>query len=136
MAEASTGDLRSTVATNGKVEPQPLANFEAHAPFPGTIQTLSVHEGEKVRAGHLLLAMDESEARSRLATAEAALKGAQASYQSAQRGGTQEERISLQGEIDRARIDREQAQHDLDALQKLQGSGASSSAGGPGGAQA
>ena len=127
VAEASTGDLRSTVATNGKVEPQPLANFEAHAPFPGTIQTLSVHEGENVRAGQLLLAMDESEARSRVAAAEAALKGAQAGYQSAQRGGTQEERISLQGEIDRARIDREQAQHDLDALQKLQGSGASSS---------
>jgi HlyD family secretion protein len=126
VAEATTGDLTSTVATNGKVEPQPLANFEAHAPFPGTIQTLGAHEGEKVHAGQLLVAMDDSEARSRVATAEAALRGAQASFQAAQRGGTQEERISLQGDIDRVRIDREQAQHDLDALQRLQGSGASS----------
>ncbi|HEX4310670.1 MAG TPA: efflux RND transporter periplasmic adaptor subunit [Acidobacteriaceae bacterium] len=126
VGEASTGDLKSTVATNGKVEPQPQVNFEAHAPFPGIIATLNAHEGEKVRAGQLLLAMDDSEARSRVATAEAALRGAQANFQAAQHGGTQEERISLQGDIDKARIDRDQAQHDLDALKTLQTSGASS----------
>jgi HlyD family secretion protein len=126
VAEASTGDLKSTVASNGKVEPQPQANFEAHAPFPGIIQALYVREGEKVSAGQLLLAMDDSEAKSRVATAEAALKGAQAAYQAAQHGGTQEERISLTGEVAKAKIDRDQAQHDLDALQSLQASGAAS----------
>jgi HlyD family secretion protein len=126
VAAASTGDLKSTVATNGKVEPQPQANFEAHAPFAGTIQTLSVHEGETVRAGQLLLAMDDNEAQSRVATADAALKGAQSASQAEQRGGTQEERISLSGEVARAQIDKNQAQHDLDALQSLQASGAAS----------
>lgn len=126
VAEASTGDLKSTVATNGKVEPRPQVNFEAHAPFPGIIQTLDVHEGEKVPAGKLLLAMDDSEARARVAAADAALKGAEADYQAAQSGGTQEERISLKGELQRAQIGRDQAQQNLEALQKLQASGAAS----------
>jgi len=126
VAAAATGDLRSTVATNGKVEPQPQVNFEAHAPFPGIVQTVYVHEGDKVPAGKLLVAMDDTDARSHLAAALAGLRGAQAAYQAAQRGGTQEERLSLTGELQKAQIDRDQAQHDLDALQKLQSSGAAS----------
>ena len=124
VAEASVGNLTNTVATNGKVEPQ--VNFEAHAPFAGLIAKLNIHEGEKVHGGQLLLAMDDSEAKARLATAEAALKGAQANEQAAKSGGTQEERISLKGEITKAQIDRDLAQHDLEALQKLQVSGAAS----------
>jgi HlyD family secretion protein len=124
VAEASISDLKSTVPTNGKVEPQ--VNFEAHAPFPGVIQSLSVHEGDKVPAGKLLLAMDDTEAQARVATALDALKGAQAAYQAAQHGGTQEERISLTGEMQRAQIERDQAEHDLEALKKLQSSGAAS----------
>jgi len=126
VAAATVGDLRSTVATNGRVEPQPQVNFEAHAPFSGIIQTVNVHEGDKVPAGKLLVAMDDTDARARLATALDTLKGAQAAYQAAQRGGTQEERISLTGNLQKAQIDRDQAQHDLDALQKLQSSGAAS----------
>lgn len=125
VAEATVGNLTNTVSTNGKVEPQ--VNFEAHAPFPGVIEALSVHEGEKVQGGQLLLAMDDTEARARLATAEAALKGAQASYQAAKNGGTQEERNSLKGEIVKAQIDHDQAQQNLQALQNLQSSGAASS---------
>jgi HlyD family secretion protein len=124
VANATMGSLTTTVSTNGKVEPQ--VNFEAHAPFPGVIETVAVHEGEKVHAGQLLLAMDDSEAKARVATAQAALKGAQANYQAAKSGGTQEERISLKGELAKAQIDRDQAQNDLDALQKLQTSGAAS----------
>ncbi|HVT97152.1 MAG TPA: efflux RND transporter periplasmic adaptor subunit [Acidobacteriaceae bacterium] len=124
VAEATVGNLTNTVSTNGKVEPQ--VNYEAHAPFPGVVETLNVHEGEKVSAGQLLVAMDDTEARSRLATAQAALKGAQASYQAAKNGGTQEERNSLKGEIAKAQIDHDQAQQNLKTLQSLQASGAAS----------
>jgi HlyD family secretion protein len=124
VAAATVGDLKSTVPTNGKVEPR--TNYEAHAPFPGVIEQVYVHEGEKVPAGKLLVAMDDSEAKSRVAQALAALKGAQAQYQSAQSGGTQEERISFDAELEKARIDRDQAQQSLAALQKLQSSGAAS----------
>ncbi|HEX4064826.1 MAG TPA: efflux RND transporter periplasmic adaptor subunit [Acidobacteriaceae bacterium] len=126
VAEATMGELRSTVATNGKVEPLPENNFEAHAPFAGVVETVNVHPGEKVAAGQLLIAMDTTEATTRLAAARAALTGAQASLQSAEQGGTPEERVSLLGQLQSAKIDRDQAQHDLNALQKLQASGAAS----------
>jgi len=126
VATATMGRMISTVATNAKVEPQPQANFEAHAPFPGIVQTVDVHEGEAVPAGKLLVAMDDTEAKARVATALAALRGAEAAEQAAEHGGTEEERISLSGDLARAKIDRDQAQQDLNALQKLQGSGAAS----------
>lgn len=116
--------LRSTVPTNGQVEPQ--VTFEAHAPFPGLIKALYVHEGQKVAQGTLLLSMDDTDARARLAAALAALKSAQANYNAIAQGGTQAERVALNGELRRALIDRDQAQHDLDALRKLQQTGAAS----------
>jgi len=116
--------LRSTVNTNGQVEPQ--VTFEAHAPFPGLIKALYVHEGQKVAKGTLLLSMNDTDARVRLATARAALKSEQANYNAITQGGTQAERLSLSGELSKAQIDRDQAQHDLDALNKLQLTGAAS----------
>lgn len=125
VAEANIGNLTTTEATNGKVEPQ--FNFEAHAPFPGLIRQLFVHEGESVPSGKLLLAMDDTDAKARLAAALAALRGAQAAYQAAQRGGTPEERLTLSGDLRNAMTARDQTQHDLDALRKLQATGAASS---------
>jgi HlyD family secretion protein len=118
--------LRSTVNTDGQVEPQPQVNFEAHAPFSGIIKALYVHEGEKVSQGTLLLSMDDTDARARLATALVALKTAQDGYDAMVQGGTQAQRLSLNGELSKVKIDRDQAQHDLDALKKLQLSGAAS----------
>lgn len=123
-ATAQRGDLRSVISSNGKVEPQ--RNFEAHAPFPGLIKAIYVHEGEKVSQGKLLLQMDDTNARAQLATALAALRGAQASYDAMTNGGTQEERLSLGGQLTTAEINLDQAKRDLAALQKLQLTGAAS----------
>lgn len=124
VAEAAVGNLTSTIASNGKV--QPVRIFEAHAPYPGVLKEIYVHAGEKVPAGKLLIAMDDTDAQAHLATARAALRGAEASWQAAQQGGTPEERAALQGQIRAAMIDRDQAQHDLEALQKLESTGAAS----------
>jgi HlyD family secretion protein len=124
VAAAERSALRKTVPTNGKVEPQ--FNFEAHAPFPGLVKALYVHEGEKVSQGTLLLSMNDTDARARLATALAALKSAQDNYNSIVQGGTQAERLTLSGEISKAQIDRDLAEHDLNALRKLELSGAAS----------
>ncbi|HEV2463597.1 MAG TPA: efflux RND transporter periplasmic adaptor subunit [Acidobacteriaceae bacterium] len=116
--------LKSTIPTNGKVEPQ--VNFEAHAPFPGLIKKLYVHEGEETHKGELLLTMDDTNARAQLATAKAALMSAQVNYQAMQHGGTQAQKLSLSGEVSRTTIDRDQAQRDLAALKQLQSTGAAS----------
>lgn len=101
-------------------------NFEAHAPYPGVVKALYAHEGEKVPKGKLLLTMDDANARARLATALAGLKSAQASYNALLQGGTQQQRLSMQAEMSKAEIDRDQAQSDLQALKKLQMTGAAS----------
>lgn len=126
VATAKIGDLTKTSATNGKVEPEPQANFEAHAPFPGIVRAVYVHAGEKVPAGKLLLAMDDAQAKEQLANTLAALKGAQASYDAAIHGGTPSERITLAGNLQKATIERDQARHDLNALRKLEETGAAS----------
>jgi len=122
VAQATMQDLITTDSTNGKVEPQ--HNFEAHAPAPSTVKRLYVRAGEHAPKGKLLLSLDDADARAQSASAVASLRGAQASYQATELGGTLEERNSLAGELAKARMDRDQAQHDLDALQKLVAQGA------------
>lgn len=126
VAEAEMGNLTTTKATNGKVEPQPQFNFEAHAPFPGIVRALYVHEGQKVTAGTLLVAVDDTEAKARVAAALAGLRGAEAAYQAAQHGGTREERLTLSSDLRSAQIARDQAQSEVATLKKLQATGAAS----------
>ena len=116
------GPLRSDISTNGKIEPQ--QNWEAHAPYPGLIRTLDVQEGDRVPEGKLLVAMDDADARTRLATAEAALAGARASAGDYSAGGSQEERLTLAGDIARTRQERDQAAASLAALKQLAATGA------------
>jgi HlyD family secretion protein len=126
VAHATMGSLITTDSTNGKVEPQ--HNFEAHAPAPSTVKALYVHAGESVPRGKLLLSLDDGDALAHSASALASLRGAQASYQAAEQGGTQEERASLAGDLTKAQLDRDQAQRDLDAMKKLAAQGAASPA--------
>jgi HlyD family secretion protein len=122
VAQATMQDLITTDSTNGKVEPQ--HNFEAHAPAPGTVKSLYVRSGELVPKGKLLLSLDDADAVAHSVGALASLRGAQANYQATEQGGTQEERYSLAGELAKAQMDRDQAQHDVGALRKLVAQGA------------
>ncbi len=126
VATVVRSELKSTISTNGKVEPEPEFNSEAHAPFGGIVKELYVHEGEKVPQGKLLLAMDDTDAKAHVAAALAALRSAQLTYDNTLKGGTQEERLSLNGDLATAQMNRDQAQRDLGALQKLQLTGAAS----------
>src|SRR5512135_641045 len=76
---AVRGNIASTITTNGKIEP--IDNFEAHAPAPATVKRVLVREGDRVRAGQLLVQLDDAEARAQAAKALAQLKAAQADLQ-------------------------------------------------------
>ncbi len=124
MATVQRGELISTSSTNGQVEP--AENFAAYSPKAATVKAVYVHEGEKVPAGKLLLALDDSSARSDLASAQAAMIGAQAALQALQHGGTRPEQITLTGNIDKAKAARAYAAATLATLQQLQKQGAAS----------
>jgi HlyD family secretion protein len=123
MATVDRGPLISTLSTNGIV--QPIQNFEAFSPKPGIVKAVYVHEGEKVRKGQLLLSMDDSQARSDVAAARAALRGAQAALQALQHG-SRPEQITLSNDIEKTKAARDQAAANLATLQQLQTQGAAS----------
>jgi HlyD family secretion protein len=122
VAQATMQDLATKDSTNGKIEPQ--HNFEAHAPAPGVVKHLYIKAGEVVPRGKLLLSLDDADAIAHSDGALATLRGAQASYQATEQGGTQEERNSLAGELTKAQMDRDQAQSNFDTLKKLVAQGA------------
>jgi HlyD family secretion protein len=118
-------NLQSTESTNGKVEP--IEEFPAYAPAPGVVAKIYVEVGQKVKAGQLLIKMDDSEAAARLAAARSTLQTAKSGLQDINQGGTQEERNSLAGDLARAQLQQQQAASDLAALKQLQQKGAASS---------
>ena len=118
------GPIRSLISTNGKVEP--IQNFEAHSPVPTTVKRLLVKEGDHVRRGQLLLQLDDADLRSQAARAQAQIKTAQSNQSDLTTGGTQEELLTLDSELIKARNTRDAAQRNLDALRRLQQEGAAS----------
>jgi len=119
------GPIRSVVSTNGKIEP--VQNFEAHAPISTTVKRLLVKEGDHVRKGQLLLELDDDDIRTQAARALAQVKTAQADESALQSGGTQEEVLTVNSQLIKARSARDLAQRNLDALRRLQQEGAASS---------
>jgi HlyD family secretion protein len=123
-AAVQRGPIRSLVSTNGKVEPIQNFNFEAHAPIPTTVKHLLVKEGDHVRKGQLLLELDDADIRTQAARAAAQIKSAQADQSALKTGGTQEEVLTLNSQLVKARSARDVAQRNLDALRRLQQDGA------------
>ncbi len=85
-----------------------------------------VHEGEKVQKGQLLISLDDSTARSQVAAALAAVRGAQAELEALRHGGTRHEQITLTSDIDKAKAVRNQQAANLATLENLQKQGAAS----------
>jgi HlyD family secretion protein len=116
--------IRSLVSTNGKIEP--VNNFEAHAPVTANVRRVLVKEGDSVKQGRLLLVLDDAGVRAQAARAQTQLRTAQADLSAAERGGNQEEVLSLEAQLVKAGTDRDSAQHNLVALKKLEQQGAAS----------
>src|SRR5271169_3933304 len=125
-ARAYRETITSSIATNGKIEP--IDNFEAHAPVATTVKRAEVLQGDWVKAGRLLLQLDDSDARAQLARAQAQVKGAEAELQAVSSGGTQEEILTTRNALVKAQADRDAAQKNLQAMQRLLQSGAASQA--------
>jgi HlyD family secretion protein len=121
---AQRGTIRSVVSTNGKVEP--LQNFEAHAPVGTTVKKILVREGDQVKKGQLLLQLNDAQARSQAARAQAQVLAGEADLNAIQKGGNHEEILTLESQITKARTDCETTQRNLNALRRLREQGAAS----------
>lgn len=125
-APAVYADLSQQVTTNGTVIP--TNEFQARANFPGIIEKLFVELGDKVKPGQMLVRMRDPFANARLATANSALQAARAGNENTLKGGSQEERIALAGDLRRAEQAQMDAAKQLATLKDLQKKGAASAA--------
>ena len=116
--------IRNLVTTNGRVEP--VQSFEAHAPTGTTVKKLFVREGDSVRKGQLLVQMDDAEARGQAARALSQMRTSEADISAIHSGGNQEEVLTLQSDLVKARTQRDAALRNRDALRRLQQNGAAS----------
>jgi HlyD family secretion protein len=119
-------EIASVISTNGKIEP--INSFEAHAPAPATVNKVLVAEGDHVKAGQLLVKLDDADARSQAAHALAQLRSAEAALSGIKAGGTQEELLTNRADLTKAQAEHDEAQRNLQAIQKLQQSGGASPA--------
>src|SRR6267142_637989 len=74
LARVRTEDVTSRVRAPGKIEPKTQVKISAD--IMGKITRLAVKEGDHVRAGQLLLQIDETQRRSDFSQAKAALASA------------------------------------------------------------
>ncbi len=124
--QVTRGNIASIISTNGKIEP--IDNFEAHAAAPSTVKRVLVREGDHVKAGQLLVQLDDADARAQAAKALAQLKAAEADLQAVKSGGTREELLNTRTEMVKAQAERDAARRNLDAMRRLQERGAASPA--------
>jgi len=122
--KVARGDIASIISTNGKIEP--ITSFEAHAPAPATVKRVLVNEGDHVKAGQLLLQLDDVDARAQAAKAMAQLRSAEADLHAVQSGGTQEQLLTVRADLTKAQSERDEAKKNLQAVQRLRQSGAAS----------
>lgn len=126
VGQASRETITASIATNGKIEA--LDNFQAYAPMPTTVKKIFVQQGDWVKPGQMLLRLDDADARLQAAKSEAQLKGAEADLSAVEGGGTQEELLNTRNALVKAQADREAAERNFQAMQKLLQTGAASQA--------
>ncbi len=118
------GPIVNSISTNGKLEP--VDNFQAHAVTAALVRKIHVKEGDHVRAGQLLVQLDDSAARAEAARARAQLRAAEANLNAVSKGGSQEEVLRNTAELAKARTELDAARRNLDAVKRLQERGSAS----------
>jgi HlyD family secretion protein len=117
VVNVSRTDLKSVIASNGKVEP--VAPATLRAKFDGFVIRVAATEGQTVRQGELLLVLDDTQVRSQLEQARAQLAAEQADLRLAQSGGRADEMVRLTGDLRANEAQRDLLQRQQDALTKL-----------------
>jgi HlyD family secretion protein len=88
------------------------------------VQKVLVKEGDHVKAGQLLLVLEDARARTDLAVAQTRLKGAQERYSNLLAGGNQQQLLTRRTDFQKATTEVESAQRQVSALERLQQRGA------------
>jgi HlyD family secretion protein len=117
FAKVKRETLISTLSTNGKVEP--IEWQAVRAENEGLVEKVPVQEGQFVAKGALLAQLSQSGLAASLAAAEARVAQAQAEIAILDAGGKSAELVEIENSLAKARLDREAATRDYNALRRL-----------------
>ena len=110
-------NLSSVVSSNGKVEPVMPTSFRVG--FPTFVTRVYAVEGQQVKRGQLLFALDDTGARAELAQARADLAAEEEALRVAKSGGRADQVAKASADLQKAQAMREQLRHENDSLTKL-----------------
>ena len=109
--------LVSTVITNGKVEPFEWVAVLAER--PGVVEKLNADRGTRVARGDVLVEVNAETARSELTAAEARVSQARAELAVVTGGGRPLDVAEIEGEMARAKVERDAAEKERASLERL-----------------
>ncbi|MDE3153574.1 MAG: efflux RND transporter periplasmic adaptor subunit [Acidobacteriota bacterium] len=111
------GPLEVWVQSNGKV--QPVEPHVLRARLATFVRSVNATEGQAVKAGQLLLTLDDTAARASLAQAREELLNAQEQLRIARAGGPADQVAQVEGDLQKTRAELAKLQRDRTELQKL-----------------
>jgi len=117
VAQVARVDLRSMIASNGKVEP--VVPHTLRARYDGFVSRVVAVEGKTMRSGELLLTLDDTQVRAQLEQARAQLAAEAADLRAAEAGGRADQLVRLAGDLRAAEAQQHLLQRQHDALTKL-----------------
>lgn len=117
FAKATRQTISNVLSTNGRVEP--VQYVDVRVETPGLVKQVLVHAGDTVRSGQVLAELTEPGLQQELDAATAREAQARANLQTLQAGGRSADTTELEGTLNRLKSDRDAAQRNFDALQRL-----------------
>jgi HlyD family secretion protein len=110
-------NLSSVVSTNGKVEPEMPISLRVG--FPTFVKRVYAVEGQQVKRGQLLFALDDAGVRAELAQARADLAAEEEALRVAKSGGRADQMAKVAADLEKAKALREQLRRDNESLTNL-----------------
>jgi HlyD family secretion protein len=117
IVQASRETFRSSISSNGKVEP--IIPYSLRAKFDGFIDRVIAAEGKNVKKGELLLTLDARAIRSQLDQARAQQAAQEDDLRAARTGGRADQAAKLASDLRSAEAERNLLQRQQETLTKL-----------------
>lgn len=117
VVQASRETFRSSISSNGKVEP--IIPYSLRAKFDGFVERVIAAEGKSVKKGELLLTLDGRAIRSQLDQARAQLAAQEDDLRAAKAGGRADQAAKVASDLRSAEAERNLLQRQQEMLTKL-----------------
>jgi HlyD family secretion protein len=117
VAKTTRETISNILSTNGKVEPAQYVDVRVES--PGLVKRVLVHAGDAVRKDQVIAELSETGLEQELDAATAREAQARADLSTLEAGGKSAETAEIEGSESRLRTEREAAQRNLDALERL-----------------